>query len=57
MLTFVGLGLYDLEDVSAKGLMAIRGADRVYLEAYTSLLTGTSPEAMMRVLRERPGSP
>lgn len=48
MLTFVGLGLYDLEDVSAKGLKAIRSADRVYLEAYTSLLTGTSPEEMVR---------
>jgi diphthine synthase len=48
MLTFVGLGLYDLEDISAKGLKAIRSADLVYLEAYTSLLTGTSPEAMVR---------
>jgi len=48
MLTFVGLGLYDLEDISEKGLKAIRRADRVYLEAYTSLLTGTSPEEMMR---------
>lgn len=46
MLTFVGLGLYDLEDISEKGLKAIRRADRVYLEAYTSLLTGTSPEKM-----------
>jgi diphthine synthase len=46
MLTFVGLGLYDLEDVSAKGLTAIRNADLVCLEAYTSLLAGTSPEEM-----------
>jgi len=48
MLTFVGLGLYDLEDISEKGLKAIRRADLVYLEAYTSLLTGTSPEEMGR---------
>jgi len=47
MLTFVGLGLYDLEDISTKGLLAIRCADLVYLEAYTSLLTGTSPEEMV----------
>ncbi len=46
MLSFVGLGLYDLEDISAKGLQAVRNADLVYLEAYTSLLTGTSPEEM-----------
>jgi diphthine synthase len=48
MLTFIGLGLYDLEDISAKGLKAVRSADLVYLEAYTSLLTGTSREAMVQ---------
>lgn len=48
MLTFVGLGLYDLEDISEKGLKAIRRADLVYLEAYTSLLTGTTPDNMER---------
>ena len=57
MLTFVGLGLYDLEDISAKGLKAVRSADLVYLEAYTSLLTGTSPEEMALSLRERTGCP
>lgn len=48
MLTFVGLGLYDLLDISAKGHNAIRSADLVCLEAYTSILTGTSPEEMAR---------
>ena len=48
MLSFVGLGLYDLEDISAKGLKTIRSADLVCLDAYTSLLTGTSPEEMVR---------
>jgi diphthine synthase len=48
MLTFVGLGLYDLEDISAKGLKAVMNADLVCLEAYTSLLTGTSLEDMVR---------
>jgi len=43
MLTFIGLGLYDLEDISAKGLKAIRKADLVCLESYTSVLTGTTP--------------
>ncbi len=42
MLTFVGLGLFDKEDISVKGLEAIRRADRVYLECYTSRLMGTS---------------
>jgi len=45
MLTFIGLGLYDLQDISVKGLLCIRKADRVYLEQYTSRLMGaTIPE-------------
>lgn len=40
MLTFVGLGLYDLRDISVKGLECIRNADVVYLESYTSRLLG-----------------
>lgn len=42
MLTFVGLGLYDEKDISVKGLEAIRRADRVYAEFYTSMLAGTT---------------
>jgi diphthine synthase len=40
VLTFVGLGLYDLQDISVKGLECIRNADAVYLESYTSRLSG-----------------
>jgi len=46
MLTFVGLGLYDLDDISVKGMHAIEEADHVFLEAYTSRLMGTDPAAM-----------
>jgi diphthine synthase len=42
VLTFVGLGLYDKEDVSEKGLTRIRNADDVFLECYTSRLMGTT---------------
>jgi diphthine synthase len=42
MLTFIGLGLYDRNDVSGKGLTCIRNADHVFLEIYTSRLMGTS---------------
>jgi diphthine synthase len=42
MLTFVGLGLYSLEDISIKGLGRIREADQVYLETYTSRIMGAS---------------
>ncbi|MGD0079771.1 MAG: diphthine synthase [Methanoregula sp.] len=44
MLTFIGLGLYDKNDISEKGLNCIRNADYVYLECYTSRLMGSSRE-------------
>ncbi len=46
LLTFIGLGLYDKTDVSEKGLTAIRDADHVFLETYTSRLMGTSHEEL-----------
>ena len=38
MLYLVGLGLADETDITVKGLELVRKADRVYLEAYTSIL-------------------
>jgi len=38
VLYLIGLGLYDERDVTLRGLAAIRGCARVYLEAYTSIL-------------------
>ncbi|MCM2466285.1 diphthine synthase [Methanoculleus oceani] len=46
MLTFVGLGLYDLGDISVKGLNYVKNADAVFLEAYTSRLMGTDVPGM-----------
>jgi len=48
MLTFVGLGLYDEKDISVKGLEAVRAADKVYAEFYTSRITGASLEGLER---------
>jgi diphthine synthase len=42
MLTFVGLGLYDERSVTVAGRRAIRDADRVFAEFYTSRLVGTT---------------
>ena len=39
MLYLVGLGLGDAEDITVKGLRVVRRCARVYLEAYTSVLT------------------
>jgi diphthine synthase len=46
MLTFVGLGLYDKNDISEKGRVCIAAADTIYLEQYTSRLMGSSIEEL-----------
>ena len=38
MLYLVGLGLADETDITVKGLDLVKKAERVYLEAYTSIL-------------------
>ncbi|RLM52306.1 diphthine synthase [Halorubrum sp. ASP1] len=40
MLTFIGLGLYDERSVTVEGREALRAADRVFAEFYTSRLIG-----------------
>ncbi|GAB5575303.1 diphthine methyl ester synthase isoform X2 [Prionailurus iriomotensis] len=39
MLYLIGLGLGDAKDITVKGLEIVRRCSRVYLEAYTSILT------------------
>ncbi|CAO3600361.1 unnamed protein product [Absidia cylindrospora] len=39
MLYVVGLGLSDETDITVKGLEAVKNSERIYLEAYTSILT------------------
>ena len=46
MLTFVGLGLYDERSVTIRGRDAIRAADRVFAEFYTSHLAGATIEEL-----------
>ena len=38
MLYLVGLGLADEKDITVQGLEIVQKAERVYLEAYTSIL-------------------
>lgn len=44
MLTFIGLGLYDERSITIEGRDALRDADRVFAEFYTSKLVGASVE-------------
>lgn len=46
-LTFVGLGLWDENDVSLRGRHAIDKADVVYAEWYTAYLGGASPDKLV----------
>lgn len=39
MFYVIGLGLGDAKDISVKGLEIVKRADKVYLEAYTSILS------------------
>jgi len=41
-LTFIGLGLYDENDISIKGVNEIKNADKIFAEFYTSKLSGTT---------------
>ncbi|MFC7236054.1 diphthine synthase [Halosegnis marinus] len=46
MLTFVGLGLWDEDSITVEGRDALRAADRVFAEFYTSRLMGTDVESL-----------
>lgn len=43
-LYFIGLGLYDKDDISIKGLNTIKKCDKLYLEYYTSKLNNSIEE-------------
>ena len=46
MLTFIGLGLYDEDSITREGEAALREADRVFAEFYTSRLLGAGVDAL-----------
>lgn len=58
MLYIVGLGLGDERDITVRGLDAVRRCAKVYMEAYTSLLSlGLDPSALSNLVRSPPPSP
>jgi diphthine synthase len=48
MFYIIGLGLGGAEDITVKGLEIVKKAERVYLEAYTSILT-VGKEVLVRL--------
>jgi len=45
-LVFIGLGLYDKDDISVKGLQVLKQCDTLFAECYTSQLMGASIEQL-----------
>lgn len=45
-LIFIGLGLHDEKGITLKGLEAIKNCDKLFMESYTSLLTGTTHDRL-----------
>ena len=52
MLYLIGLGLCDPSDITIKGLVVVKAASKVYLEAYTSILIGCGKEELVRVISD-----
>lgn len=48
MFYLIGLGLGDARDITVKGLEIVKKCSRVYLEAYTSVLT-VGKEALVSI--------
>eukprot|EP01018_Ginkgo_biloba_P016763 Gb_41244 [translate_table: standard] len=57
MLYLVGMGLGDEKDITLRGLEAVRKCERVYLEAYTSLLSFGLSNNAVSTLEELYGRP
>ncbi|KAL5710308.1 diphthine methyl ester synthase [Ranunculus cassubicifolius] len=57
MLYVIGLGLGDEKDISVKGLEAVKKCDKVYIEAYTSLLSFGISSSGISTLEEFYGKP
>ncbi len=53
MLTFVGLGLYDEKDISLRGYEAVKNADVVFAEFYTSKLLGANIERLEKFYEKK----
>lgn len=52
-LSFIGLGLYDENDISLKGLDEIKKADKIFAEFYTAKLVGTNIEKLERLFGKK----
>ncbi len=52
-LAFIGLGLYDLRDISLGALEYLKGCSYIYMEDYTSLLPGFKKEKLEEIIGKK----
>lgn len=52
-LVFIGLGLHDEKGITLRGIEAIWSSDAVYMEAYTSTLTGAGLEDIESLCKKK----
>ena len=52
-LLFIGLGLYDEQDVSLNGLSEIKQCDKVFAEFYTSKLIGLKKDGFEKTFGKK----
>jgi diphthine synthase len=52
-LYFIGLGLFDEQDLTLKALHAISKCDQVFAEFYTSTMMGTTIQALEHIIRKK----
>ena len=51
MLYIIGLGLGDEKDITLRGLEAVKSCHKIYIEAYTSLLSfGVSSDGLSKLV-------
>ena len=46
VLYVIGLGLGDEKDITVRGLELVKSSDKIFLEAYTSILGGVSKDRL-----------
>jgi diphthine synthase len=49
-LIFIGLGLYDENDISLRGLSELKGCDKIFAEFYTSKLVGLNKTSFENII-------
>ena len=53
MFYLIGLGLFDSQDISLKGINTLKNADKVYAEFFTSRLFGSNIEEIEKIINKK----